>query len=296
MNILIAGGSGFLGSALTASLLADGHRVSILTRRKPRAANHIHWDGRTTTGWGQIVNEMDAIINVAGFSLDHGPWTKQRKQQFEDSRVLPARALVFAVASADRRPGVYLQTSGINYYGLRGDSIADESTPPADDFLSRLGVKWEEASQPLDQLGVRRVICRSAVVLHKSKGLFPLMKLPALLFFGGKFGDGRQAMPWIHIADEIDAMKFLLAHNTASGAFNLISPAQTSNADFTRGIAQSLHSPYWFHVPGFLLRMVMGEMSILLTEGRYSQPKRLLELGFKFEYDTLKVALANLSA
>lgn len=296
MNILIAGGTGFLGSALTASLHADGHRVSILTRQKPRAANHIHWDGQTTEGWGQIVNEMDAVINVAGFSLDHGPWTQQRKRQFEDSRVLPARALVSAVASADRRPGVYLQTSGINYYGLRGDALADESTPPGDDFLSRLGVTWEEASQPLEQLGVRRVICRSAVVLHKSKGLFPLMKLPVLLFFGGRFSDGRQAMPWIHIVDEINAMKFLLARKTASGAFNLISPAQTSNAEFMRGIAQFLRRPYWFHLPAFVLRMVLGEMSVLLTEGRYSQPKRLLELGFKFEYDTLKVALANLSA
>ena len=122
------------------------------------------------------------------------------------------------------------------------------------------------------------------------------MKLPVLLFFGGRFSDGRQAMPWIHIVDEINAMKFLLARKTASGAFNLISPAQTSNAEFMRGIAQFLRRPYWFHLPAFVLRMVLGEMSVLLTEGRYSQPKRLLELGFKFEYDTLKVALANLSA
>lgn len=296
MNILIAGGTGFLGTVLAASLQADGHRVSILTRQKPRAANHIQWDGQTADGWGQVVNQMDALVNVSGYGLDHGPWTTQRKRQFEDSRILPARALVSAVAGADRRPSVYLQTSGVNYYGLRGDAVADESTPPGDDFLSRLGVAWEDASQPLEQLGVRRVICRSAVVLHRSKGLFPLMKLSVNLFFGGRFGDGRQAMPWIHIVDEINAMKFLLAHKTASGAFNLISPAQTSNADFMRGIAQALHRPYWFHMPAFLLRVVLGEMSVLLTEGRYSQPKRLLELGFEFEYDTWKDALANLSA
>lgn len=296
MNILIAGGTGFLGSALTASLQADGHRITILTRQKPRAANHIQWDGQSADGWGRIVNEMDALINLSGYSLDHGPWTTQRKRQFEDSRVLSSRALVSAVAGAGRRPSVYLQTSGINYYGLRGDVVADESTPPGDDFLARLGVVWEAATQPLEQLGVRRVICRSAVVLHGSKGLFPLMKLPVNLFFGGRFGDGRQAMPWIHIVDEINAMKFLLAHKTASGAFNLISPAQTSNAEFMREIAQALHRPYWFHMPTFLLRLALGEMSVLLTEGRYSQPKRLLELGFKFEYDILQDALANLSA
>lgn len=296
MNILIAGGTGFLGSALAASLQADGHQVTILTRRKPRAANHVHWDGQTAGRWGQIINEMDALINVSGYSLDHAPWTQQRKRRFEDSRVLPARALVSAIAGADRRLSVYLQTSGINYYGLRGSTVADESTPPGDDFLAQLSVKWEDASQPLEQLGVRRIICRSAVVLHKSKGLFPLMKLPVNLFFGGKFGDGRQAMPWIHIVDEIDAMKFLLTHKSASGAFNLISPAQTSNAEFMRGVAWILHRPYWFHLPSFLLRVMLGEMSVLLTEGRYSQPKRLLDFGFTFEYDTLKKALANLSA
>lgn len=296
MNILIAGGTGFLGSILAASLQADGHRITILTRQKPRAANHIQWDGQTAEGWGQTVNEMDALINLSGYGLDHGPWTQQRKRRFEDSRVLPARALASAVAGADRRPSVYLQTSGINYYGLCGNTVADESTPPGDDFLAQLSVKWEEASQPFEQLGVRRVICRSAVVLHKSKGLFPLMKLPVNLFFGGTFGDGRQAMPWIHIVDEINAMKFLLTHKSASGAFNLISPAQTSNADFMRGTARVLHRPYWFHLPAFLLRAMLGEMSVLLTEGRYSQPKRLHELGFKFEYDTLKDALVNLSA
>lgn len=296
MNILIAGGTGFLGTALAASLQADGHQVSILTRQKPRAANHIQWDGQTADGWGQVVNHMDALVNVSGYGLDHGPWTKKRKRQFEDSRVLPTRALVSAVASADRRPSVYLQTSGVNYYGLRGDAIADESTPPGDDFLAQLSIKWEQASEHLAQLGVRRVICRSAVVLHGSKGLFPLMELPVRLFFGGRFGDGCQAMPWIHIVDEIAAMKFLLEHKTASGAFNLISPAQTSNADFMRGIARVFHRPYWFHVPSFLLRMMLGEMSVLLTEGRYSQPRRLLDLGFKFKFDTLNDALANLSA
>jgi uncharacterized protein (TIGR01777 family) len=120
------------------------------------------------------------------------------------------------------------------------------------------------------------------------------MALPVRLFAGGKFGDGRQAMPWIHLADEIGGLRFLLENENARGAFNLIVPQPTSNADFMKAIAKALHRPYWFHVPGFLLRLVLGEMNVLLTEGRYSQPKRLLELGYPFRFGRLEDALADL--
>ncbi len=294
MNILIAGGTGFLGSALATRLLDDGHHVAILTRRERNKPNHFRWDGKTAEGWGHLIREMDAVINVTGLSTDRWPWTKRRKQQFEDSRVFPARALASAIAGASRRPRVYLQTSGINHYGLRGATVADESTPPGDDFLARLTVHWEAASEEIERLGVRRVICRTAVVLSRRDGLFPLIKLPVWFFFGGRFGSGSQAMPWIHLSDQIDAINFLLNHESASGPFNLIAPEQTSNADFMRAVAKSLKRPYWFHVPTFLLRMTLGEMSVLLTEGRYSHPRRLLELGFKFEYGSLPDALRNL--
>lgn len=294
MNILVAGGTGFLGSALTTSLLADGHHIAILTRQEVNKPNHFRWDGETVEGWGHLMRDMDAVINVTGLSTDRWPWTKRRKQQFEDSRVFPARALASAIAGASCRPRVYLQASGINHYGLRGDTLADESTPPGDDFLARLTVHWEAASEEIERLGVRRVICRTAPVLAGREGLLPLLKLPASLFFGGKFGTGSQAMPWIHLSDQIAAVKFLLNHRSASGPFNLIAPEQTSNADFMRAVAKALKRPYWFHIPTFLLRMTLGEMSALLTEGRYSHPRRLLELGFKFEYGSLPDALRNL--
>jgi hypothetical protein len=120
------------------------------------------------------------------------------------------------------------------------------------------------------------------------------MALPVRLFAGGKFGDGKQAMPWIHIADQIGAIRFLLDNENARGPFNLISPEPTSNADFMKTIAKVLHRPYWFHIPTFLLRLVLGEMNVLLTEGRYSQPKRLLELGYQFKYKHLEDALVDL--
>lgn len=294
MKVLIAGGTGFLGSALARALRQDNHEVMVLTRRASKNPNQIQWDGKTTNGWGHIVNEVDAVVQLTGFGLEHWPWTARQKKRFVDSRVLPGLALASAIKDASRRPSVFLQTSGINRYGLRGEGIADESTPAADDFLAQMTVQWEDATKSIDETGVRRVVARTAVVLSGRGGLFPLMALPVRLFAGGKFGEGRQAMPWIHLADEIGAIRFLLEKEDARGAYNLISPEPTSNADFMKTIATVLHRPYWFHVPTFLLRLVLGEMSILLTEGRYSQPKRLLELGYPFQYPKLENALVDL--
>ncbi len=165
---------------------------------------------------------------------------------------------------------------------------------PRSDFLGQLTVKWEDATQPVEELGVRRVIARNAVVLARSTGLFPLMALSPRLFFGGKFGDGKQAMPWIHVVDQANAMRFVLEDENARGPFNLISPEPTSNAEFMRVVCKTLHRPYWFHVPKFLLRLMLGEMSVLLTEGRYSQPKRLIELGFQFQFGKLENAMEDL--
>ena len=143
------------------------------------------------SGWSHIINEVDAVINLTGFGLEHWPWTQRQKERFIDSRVLPGLALAAAIKELTRRPGIFIQQSGINHYGLRGASIADESTPPADDFLAQLTVKWEAATQSVEELGLRRVVVRTAVVLDKRGGLFPLMALPVRLFFGGKLGSGR---------------------------------------------------------------------------------------------------------
>ena len=294
MNVLIAGGSGFIGTALSKSLEQDGHKVFILTRNQPGRPNQIHWDGKTTQGWGNRINEMDAVVNLTGYGLEHWPWTKRRKQKFIDSRVIPGLALASAIKEASRRPGVFLQTSGINRYGLRNDSIADESTLPADDFLAQITVGWEDATKSVEELGVRRVITRNAPVIARRGGLFPLMAMPVHLFFGGKFGDGRQATPWIHIDDQVNGMKFLLQNDDAQGPSNFIAPTPTSNEDFMRIIARELRRPYWFHLPASLLRIPLGEMSVLLTEGSYSKPMRLLELGYKFQFPTLQDAVKDI--
>jgi uncharacterized protein (TIGR01777 family) len=294
MNVLIAGGSGFVGTALGSLLKQENHDVYVLTRRTPGDAKQIQWDGRTAQGWGQRMNEMDAVVNLTGFGLEHWPWTRHQKEKFESSRVLSGQALVSAIEAASRRPRVFLQVSGINHYGLRGVDIADEATPVADDYLAQLTVKWEAATRPVEDLGVRHIVTRAAVILAKKGGLFPLMALPVRLFFGGKLGGGTQAMPWIHLGDTVRAMSFLLQSQGSQGPYNLISPSPTSNAEFMRSVARALHRPYWFHVPKFLLKLVLGEMSVLITEGRYSQPRRLLEEGFEFKFPSIEKALEDI--
>ncbi|MCA1899850.1 MAG: TIGR01777 family oxidoreductase [Chloroflexi bacterium] len=295
MNVMIAGGSGFLGKALTQSLLADGHKVFILTRsgNAPAEAQPVRWDGKTTNGWGSLMNEMDAVVHLAGKSLASFPWTAAVKQAFQDSRVLPGLALTQAVQEAERRPRVFVQASGINHYGLKG-GIADEDTPPGGDFLAQLTVKWEAATQPVEKLGVRRVILRTAVALGKGEGMLGLMALPVKLFAGGPIGDGKFCMPWIHVKDWVGAARYLMSNESASGAYNLIAPTPTSNAEFNRALAAVLRRPYWLPAPAFLLRTFLGEMSVLVVEGRCARPKRLLEAGYKFQFETAREALRDL--
>ena len=292
---MIAGGSGFLGSSLRKSFLADGHKVFILTRGKSvtPGAQVVKWDAKTTSGWGHLVNEMDVIIHLAGRSLASWPWTAATKHDFHDSRILPGLALGQAILEADHRPGIFVQASGINHYGLHGD-IADEATPPGDDFLAQLTVQWEAATKFVEELGVRRVVIRSAVVFGKGEGLLPLMALPVKLFVGGPLGGGKFAMPWIHIKDWVGAVRYLIANENADGAYNLIAPTPTSNADFYRALAAILHRPYWFPTPAFLLRTFLGEMSVLVVEGRFALPKRLTESGYKFQFEAAYEALADL--
>jgi uncharacterized protein (TIGR01777 family) len=292
---MIAGGSGFLGASLTRSLLADGHKVFILTRGAsvPSGAQAVKWDAKTTNGWGHLVNEMDVVIHLAGKTLASFPWTSATKRDFHDSRVLPGLALVQAILEASRRPSLFVQASGINHYGLQGD-IADESTPPGDDFLAQLTVEWESATRSVEELGVRRVVIRTAVVLGKGEGLLSLMALPVKLFVGGPMGSGKFAMPWIHVNDWVGAVRHLMANESARGAYNLIAPTPTPNADFNRALAGVLHRPYWFPMPAFLLRILLGEMSVLVVEGRFAKPKRLTESGYRFQFEGAREALSDL--
>ncbi len=300
MKVLIAGGSGLIGRALTRSLLADGHRVWILTRspsktRLPEGAAAVGWDARTTRGWGELVSEMDVVVNLAGEILANWPWTDAKKRRFMNSRVDASRAITEAIRAAAPRPKVFVQGSAMGYYGPHssGERVT-EDFPPADDFGARICRNNEAASDSVDEMGVRRVVLRSSIVLSRQNLILVLMALPAQLFAGGKLGDGSQGFSWIHIDDHIAAVRFLMENEDARGAFNLAAPNPVSSEEFLRTIAKVLRRPFWFPVPAFLLKLVLGEMGSLVLEGQYVVPKRLQEMGFKFKFEQAESALRDL--
>lgn len=265
-----------------------------MTRRPRQAPNELEWDGRTESRWTEQLSQVDAVVNMTGYGLEHWPWTPGNKRRFLESRVGPGRLLASAMVRSPHRPRVFLQISGINYYGLRGPSPADETTPAAEDYLARLTVEWEAATRAVEECGVRWIGARSGVVLDRQDGLLPLMSLPVRLFLGGRLGNGQQATAWVHVADHAVALRFLLEHEETSGVYNLVAPTPTSNARFMQAMASALRRPYWLAAPAFLLRIVLGEMSVLVVCGRYCKPARLLDLGFDFRFPTIESALDDL--
>ena len=299
MRILITGGTGMIGTALTKSLQADGHQVWVLTRNPkaahlPEGAQAVGWDGRSSAGWGELVNQMEAVVNLVGERLYKWPWTKEQKRRFWDSRVEGGRALVEAIQAASTPPKVLIQGSGVNYYGRRDLSLVTEADGPGNDFLAGLCKAWESSTKPVEKLGVRWVAIRSAIVLSAQEGILPIMLLPVRLFAGGALGSGKQGLPWIHLEDEVAAISFLLGNQEASGAFNLTAPVPISSAEFIRVAAKKLHRPYWLPVPAFVLRLMLGGMSTLVVDGAYVLPWRLQELGYPFRFKTVETALGNL--
>jgi len=299
MNILIAGGSGMIGTALTRSFLADGHPVWVLTRSPgraslPKGATAVGWDGQTSAGWGELVGQLDAVVNLVGESLSRWPWTKPHKQRLWDSRVQSGRAITQAIQAASPRPKVLVQASGVNYYGPHGLEPVSEAEGAGQDFLAGLCQAWEASTQPVESLGVRRVVIRSAVVLSAREGILPVMLLPVRLFAGGPLGSGRQGLAWIHLADEVAAIRFLLENPNACGPYNLTTPDPISSAEFFRTAARLLRRPFWLPAPAFALRLALGGMATLVLDGMYLRPARLQELGFAFRFANLEAALSDL--
>ena len=300
MRVLITGGSGLIGQAVATDLARDGSEVIVLSRWPERIGGlpvGIHaekWDGHTIEGWGSRVDGTDAIINLAGENISSGRWTEKRKCSILESRLNAGRAVSQAVAVSTHKPRVVIQASGIGYYGSQGDKGITEETPPGSDFLAQLAVKWEASTDSLESQGVRRVVIRTGVVLSTEDGALARMSLPFRLFIGGRLGSGQQWFPWIHIADEVGAIRFLIENENASGPFNLTGPTPLTNAEFSRLLGQWLRRPAVMPMPAFALRFLFGEMAAVLLDGQRAFPQRLLQLGFTFQFNEAGPALANL--
>ena len=233
-------------------------------------------------------------MNLAGENLSAGRWTASRKRRILNSRLWAGEFVTRAVSAAAARPKVVLQASGVNYYGLTGDREVVESCPPGDDFLARVCVDWEASTAAVEGLGVRRVITRSGVVLSAQGGALPRMLLPFRFFVGGRLGSGRQPFSWIHIADEVGAMRFLIENEAARGPFNLVAPQTLTNAEFSHEVGRAMGRPSLVPVPGFALRVLFGEMATVLLEGQRAASRRLQEAGYSFRFPDIHSALADL--
>lgn len=301
MRVVIAGGTGLIGGALSEKLAAedDAHEIIILSRAPERAtglppgARAVGWDARTVDGWASTVDGADAVVNLAG-ETTLALWTEGHKRRMRESRVNAGHALAEAVDRAGTKPRVLIQASGIDYYGFTGDQTIAEDAPPGESFLARLGVDWEASTAPVEDMGVRRAIIRSGLVLSRKGGALPLMLLPFRFYLGGVLGSGEQWFPWIHIADEARAIRFLIEQEDAHGPYNLTTPDPLTHAEMMHAIGRALHRPTWLHVPAFAVRMVLGQMGSLLLYGQRAVPRRLQDAGFEFRFATADAALQDL--
>ncbi len=300
MHVLIAGGTGAIGRRLLAHLLAGGHQASVLSRQPsrppalPREVGFWQWDGQTTAGWGGRLAQVDAVVNLAGAGIADERWTAERKKVLLSSRLDPGRALVEAIGAAAKKPKVLVQSSAVGYYGPQADTPITEEYGPGSDFLADICVQWEASTQAVEEMGVRRAVIRSGVVLEPDDGALPRLALPFKLMVGGPLGNGRQWFPWIHYFDEVDAIKFLIETETARGPFNLTAPNPLQNKAFARAIGTVLSRPALIPVPAIALKFLLGELSETLLEGQRVAPARLQSLGYSFRFSEAEAALKDL--
>ena len=296
MTIVVAGGSGFLGGALVSHLAAAGHRVLTLTRR-PRAGhpNDVGWtpDGSSGT-WAVSLDKADAIINLAGEGIADRRWTAAQKARLRDSRLQAVGSLAAAIRSCATPPPLFVGGSAIGYYGAHGNEAVTEETPAGSDFLAGLCVAWEHASNTIASPATRVALVRTGLVMHPHGGPLKKMLLPFSLGVGGPIGSGRQFMPWIHRLDWIRLVAWILERRDATGPFNLTAPVPVTNADFTRALGRALHRPAFIPVPGFALKIALGEMANALLTGQRVLPARAEQMGFQFEFREIDDALRDL--
>jgi uncharacterized protein (TIGR01777 family) len=292
MRIVVTGSSGLIGTALVRALRADGHDVRRLVRHEPTAADESRWDPSRHEIEPGALDGVEAVIHLAGVGVADKRWSGSHKQAILTSRVDGTTTIATAVADASEHVTVLLSASAVGWYGDRGDQVLDEDDPAGTGFLADVVQRWEAATAPASDAGVRVVTTRTGIVLSPDGGalgtVLPLFKLGV----GGKLGTGKQWMPWIALVDEVAAFCFLLTNDALAGPVNLSAPEPVRNADYTAAIGRALHRPTIATVPQFALRLALKDFA---DEGALvSQrmvPRKLLDAGFRFTYTDIDAAL-----
>jgi len=300
--IVIAGITGFIGKALAQLFLEKGYRIKGLTRGEEKAVKlkaegiePLIWDGFSLGGREKQLENVAGVINLSGQNIAAGRWTQKKKRAILNSRKGPVRVLTEGMKLLKYKPRIFIQASAVGYYGHCGNKEITETQPPGRGFLSRVVKQWEDASKDIENLAIRRIICRFGMVLGKNGGALARLLLPYRLFVGGPLGSGEQWVSWIHLDDLVNAIEYLLTYEKSSGIYNFTAPKPVTNREFSHLLGNVLHRPSFLPVPAWMLKTLFGEMAdeVLLSSQKVF-PSHLLKEGFKFQYPDLDQALKSI--
>jgi uncharacterized protein len=293
MRILMAGASGFLGTRLADRLRGQGHDLTRLVRHEARAADEAPWKPSAGQLDPSLVAGADAVINLAGAGVGDKRWTSAYKSRIRSSRVDSTGTIARTIANlpAADRPQVLLNSSAVGWYGDTGDREVTEDAPAGNGFLADVCRVWEAAARPAEDAGVRVALLRTGLPLDEHGGLLKPQMIPFRMGVGGKLGNGRQWLPWISLQDWVEAVAFLLERDDVAGPVNLDGPAPVTNATFTEVFGRLLHRPTVMPIPGFALRVALGEFAGEALRSQRVIPGVLSRAGFGWAHPTLESAL-----
>ncbi|HEX8490693.1 MAG TPA: TIGR01777 family oxidoreductase [Chthoniobacterales bacterium] len=298
-RIILAGGSGFIGQALAPVFLAKGYNVVVLGRgavRHEGGGDYLQWDGQTLGAWASAIDGAEAIVNLTGKNINCRHNAENRREIIR-SRVDSVRILGEAIAHCAKPPKVFVQTSGVGYYGDTGDQVVEEGAPHGNDFSAEVCRQWEGAFDDLNLPGTRKVVLRLGVVLGRTGGALPMLEKITRLFLGGAVGSGRQFISWIHVVDLVEMFVAAIEQEELSGVFNATAPVPVTNSEFMRELRRALHRPWSPPVPEPFARVgawAMGTEGDLALLSNRCAPRRFSEHGFHFRFPNLRDALAHL--
>jgi uncharacterized protein len=298
MKVMVTGATGFIGKELIKRLNEKGHEIAILTRNPESARFHlpvhceiVTWNPERTALFPSALKGVDAVINLAGEGIADARWSSDRKRKIMESRVLSVRRLINTMTYMSAKPQVFISASAIGLYGNRKDELLDETASKGHGFLSDVCQKWENEIITAKELGIRTVAFRLGMVLGHDGGALNKMLPPFKLGVGGRLGSGSQWMSWIHINDLVNMMIHAIENPSMDGVFNAVSPTPVRNSEFTKTLGRLLKRPTIFPVPGFVLKIGLGELSELLLSSQRVNSKKISNTGFQFEYPKLEEAL-----
>jgi uncharacterized protein len=307
MRIVVAGGTGFLGSPLAETYAEDGHDVRLLTRTLAPGESrhesgtgvpgitHVGWKPDGTNGpWASAIDGADVVVNLAGASIGDKRWTPQRKAELRDSRILATRSLVEAIARAQTAPSVFVSASGVDYYDSTSSAPKTEESPAGGNFLAQLCEDWEREARKAEARGIRVVLIRTGLVLERSGGVLPRLALPFKLFAGGHVAGGRQFISWIHRLDWIEMIRWIVQTPAAAGPLNVTAPHPVTSRQFAKALGSALRRPALLPAPALALKIVLGESADYIIAGQRVVPARALALGYHFRYPEIDIAFRGI--